>query len=314
MNREEQGIYKPTVMEIHSPAVLPRVSFPPEYFADIQNDYRGTSPYHLSYCGHQKCPPGHRAGPFVRTSYLLHVVLRGTGVYHFQGKKIEIGRGQVFLIYPGVTTTYIADREDPWEYGWVGCSGYRIPQILDQIGFSQENPVLSVPNTQDLMSAILRMMEAHRMTLPDELYRTAELLRFFGAMIEGREAERSMSHIYSGETYAQVAVRYMNDNYMYQIRIADLAAAIGVERSYLSRVFFQEYHQSPQQCLGRPRLEKAMRMLEEGNRSVSEIAAAVGYEDARSFTRMFRQKQGMSPSEYRTKSRETRKDREGGPS
>ena len=302
MKSEVRDIYKGAVMEIHSPAVLPRVSFPPEFFADIQNDYQGTSPYHLSYCGYQKCPPGHRAGPFVRTSFLMHVVLNGTGVYKVHGKTYDVVGGQVFLIRPGVTTTYIADMENPWEYGWVGCSGYRIPQLLEQIGFSEENPVITVQNAQDLMEIILRMMEVPRMTLPEELYRTAELLRFFGTMIEGRKKEHSMSHIYSGETYAQVALRYLNDNYMYQIRISDLAAAIGVERSYLSRVFYNEYHQSPQQYLVRLRMEKACEMLGNTHMSIAEIAAAVGYEDPRSFTKMFRQRQGISPSEYRTAS------------
>lgn len=291
-----------SVMEIHTTASFPKASFPPEFFADIQNDYRGASPYHVNYCGHEKCRPGHKAGPFVRTSFLVHVVLAGSGVYKYRGRDLEISGGQAFLIFPQDTTTYIADREDPWEYGWIGFSGYRIPGILDHIGFSEENPVIDVSNADVLLSIIFRMMDSPRMTLSDELVRTAELLRFFGLMIEGREAEHPASHIYSKETYAQVALRYLNDNYMENIRIADLAAVIGVDRSYLSRVFFNEYHQSPQQYLLKVRLDNACRLLRDTGMTIGEIAEAVGYGDARSFTKIFRQKQGVSPSEYRTAS------------
>ena len=149
------------------------------------------------------------------------------------------------------------------------------------------------------ISIILGMMNAQKMTLSDELFRTAELLRFFGGMIEGQDSEPSLERVYSGETYAQVALRYLNDNYMYKISIADLASTIGVERSYLSRVFLQEYHESPQKYLLKLRLERACGLLENSSLSIAEIASRVGYDDYSSFTKIFRQKMGMSPTEYR---------------
>ena len=143
------------------------------------------------------------------------------------------------------------------------------------------------------------MMEAHKMTYSNELFRTSELIRFFGCIMEGKGTEQSDAHIYSRETYANVALRYLNDNYMHKIRISELADFIGVERSYLSRVFYGEYHQSPSQYLLRLRMEKAEELLKTTPMSVSEIAAGIGYDDARAFTKVFRQNYGMSPSEYR---------------
>ena len=93
--------------------------------------------------------------------------------------------------------------------------------------------------------------------------------------------------------------RYLNDNYMYKINISDLASTIGVERSYLWRVFLQEYHESPQKYLQRLRMEKARSLLESSTLSIADIASRVGYDDYTSFTKMFRQKVGMSPTEYR---------------
>lgn len=287
------------VMEIHSLPTIPRASFPPALMADIQNDYKGTSPYHVNYCGYQQCSPGHKAGPFIRTSYLIHVVVRGSGIYYYHGKIFPVQAGQAFLIYPGETTTYIADHNTPWEYGWVGCSGYRIPELLREVGFTEDNPVLSLHKADTLMSIILSMMDAQKMTLKDELFRTAELLRFFGMMLQDHGQAPSLDRLYSGETYAQVALRYLNDNYMYKISISDLASTIGVERSYLWRVFLQEYHESPQKYLQRLRMEKARSLLESSTLSIADIASRVGYDDYTSFTKMFRQKVGMSPTEYR---------------
>ena len=41
---------KGLVMEVQSPITLSAISFPSEYIPDIQNDYRGSSPYHVGSC------------------------------------------------------------------------------------------------------------------------------------------------------------------------------------------------------------------------------------------------------------------------
>ncbi len=48
------------------------------------------------------------------------------------------------------------------------------------------------------------------------------------------------------------------------------------------------------------RMTKAKELLLQGNDKIQEIAHAVGYDSAPSFTRVFRKVTGKSPSEYRT--------------
>ena len=68
------------------------------------------------FCGWQKCEPGHSFGPAVRPHYLFHLVLSGRGVYERGGCRYEVRAGQGFLILPGESTCYSADRTEPWEY------------------------------------------------------------------------------------------------------------------------------------------------------------------------------------------------------
>ena len=51
----------------------------------------------------------------------------------------------------------------------------------------------------------------------------------------------------------------------------------------------------------RVRVEKAKRMLEDGQRSFEEITYQVGYEDSGSFRKVFIRKAGLRPTEYRDK-------------
>ena len=82
-----------------------------------------TTALRIYYCGREQCAPGHFWGPAIRPHYLLHVVLHGKGEFFYQEKKYELSAGDAFLIEPMQTHYYQADKEDPWEYAWVGFTG-----------------------------------------------------------------------------------------------------------------------------------------------------------------------------------------------
>ncbi len=71
-----------------------------------------------------------------------------------------------------------------------------------------------------------------------------------------------------------------------------------VERTFLRR-FKKATGDSPLEYLQRLRVEAAKRLLENGETRIDLITNAVGYEDASSFRRLFKQIAGVSPTVYR---------------
>lgn len=297
LKREREGI----VLEIISEQTVHQSSnFPKDDIADLNANYDGASPYHVNYCGFEACRPGYAFGPHSRTSYLLHIVYSGKGRYFVDNRVYDLSPGQMFLIYPGVTTTYQADFDDPWSYGWIGFSGHRSETVLSQVGFSPENHVISIEaDIQPLRDCIQRMLETHKLTLANELYRTSELLHLFGYITEHSSRANSASPGYSKAVYAQLAMRYMESNYRGKVKISALADYIGIDRSYLTRSFREEYHVSPQEYLIRLRIEQAEKLLAQTSAPISVIATQVGYPDALAFSKIFHQRKGISPTEYR---------------
>ena len=74
-------------------------------------------------CGHEYCQPGHTWGPGIRDHYLIHLVVAGKGTYQIGGASFALAEGDLFLAKPNQLITYAADRDDPWEYYWVGFNG-----------------------------------------------------------------------------------------------------------------------------------------------------------------------------------------------
>ena len=79
----------------------------------------------------------------------------------------------------------------------------------------------------------------------------------------------------------------------------ELARRTGLGSAEFSRNFRAETGENPTRYLCRVRVAKARRLLESSNQSVEEITRAVGYENSRSFIRLFRRHVGMTPLAYR---------------
>lgn len=95
------------------------------------------------------------------------------------------------------------------------------------------------------------------------------------------------------------AIRHMSLHYTEELTIGELA-----EISFMSerqfRMHFQErYRCAPKQYLMALRLKQAVYQLCNTQLSVNEIAGQCGFSDSNYFTRVFRQRMGMAPKNYR---------------
>ena len=80
-----------------------------------------------------------------------------------------------------------------------------------------------------------------------------------------------------------------------------LARLSGYSPFHLIRLFHAVFHETPHAYVLKRRLDKARRLLARSSLSVTEICFAVGFESLGSFSSLFRQKVGYSPTVYRAR-------------
>ena len=80
-----------------------------------------------------------------------------------------------------------------------------------------------------------------------------------------------------------------------------MAAELGMSVRNFDRRFGKAVGEAPSAYLQKLRVENAKRLLETTDDSIEEITVKVGYEDERSFRRLFRSLTGVSPKAYRLK-------------
>ncbi len=102
-------------------------------------------------------------------------------------------------------------------------------------------------------------------------------------------------------------IRYLNENYTEPITLNQLAARFYINPSYLCREFKKHIGSTVIQYVNSLRILHAQRLLQETNRSVTEISKIVGFSNVTHFNRIYKSLTGMSPTRTRKKSDADRK-------
>ena len=135
--------------------------------------------------------------------------------------------------------------------------------------------------------------------------RIAEALRAEGidavrALLTEAMACRDRSGRGLGQTPVGRARRFLSQRFSDpNLMLQDVAGEVGMSQSHFSTVFAQETGLTFTQYLTALRIGKAKELLSATAMRSSEIAFAVGYNDAHYFSYMFKKQTGMTPSEYR---------------
>ena len=108
---------------------------PSTYKQSFKQNYTDNVELSIFNCGLQSCERGYTWGPGVRDHYLIHYVVDGKGTYTVNNTVYELRAGDIFLAKPSQLITYSADKEEPWEYYWVGFNGACANKLVQQAPF-----------------------------------------------------------------------------------------------------------------------------------------------------------------------------------
>jgi len=86
-----------------------------------------------------------------------------------------------------------------------------------------------------------------------------------------------------------------------QVRINEIAAALGLTRGRATAIFTKVYGQSPRQYLSKIVMNNAKHLLVHSTHTIEEISELLGFQSASHFSRQFRRWTGSSPSAFRPK-------------
>ena len=270
--------------------------------AFLATELEGTIDLYLSNCGMGKCCSGQKMGPEIKDEYVVFYIVSGKGIYKVRDKQYHLSENDYFLVCANEEVSCRADENDPWSIVWVGFKGEKVRSFIEYAGLNKtENLVGRCENKESILEYIKKILSVRGNSSVDEMKKIGYLYLIFAKLLEEREleSENGIEYSYTSRKYIQYVIEYVEKNYRQQIRVNDIADSIGLNRSYMTTLFKKIMGESPKEYLVRFRMEKAEILLRKTNIRIQLVAEQVGYNEMISFSRAFKKKNNVSPSEYR---------------
>ena len=239
----------------------------------------------------------------------LSVFLRGSGIYAMQGKSYPFSAGNVFLFGTGEAHSITEIHEDMevlnvhfeprllWEHSdtaeLLGLFSSRGENFENR--FSDESGALKEMILQ-LEAEIAEQKPCFFITAKYLLFSTlAEIIRRYDCVKPSAAPAASSSQAKN----LRRVIDYIGENLDQPLTLAALADIAYMSPTYFSAVFKKLNGISPWEYITIKRVEKAVDMLKSTDLTKLEIAELCGFSSANYFGLIFKQKEKLSPSQYR---------------
>lgn len=146
-----------------------------------------------------------------------------------------------------------------------------------------------IPIYTEILGLAFTDRKAAELLIMELLYRlNAEICR--QKYIKNRPAETSCSRV----------LNYLKNHLEESLSLETLAEQVHLDKNYLVRLFRDTYGQTPIQTLIQLRMERACDLITNTHMTISDIAAACGYNSASYFTAEYKKYFGITPLKQRS--------------
>ena len=262
-------------------------------------------PPHTSYppVGHPKGYAFDWQQGRVLDSFALVYVAGGRGDFESDGKlNLPVEPGSVFLLFPGVWHRYQPDSATGWHEYWIGFDGVTARNWRKSKFITAAKPVVKVAAEDTVLALYSRMLQAVRANRPA----LQQILAGAAANLAGicySAQQASLETGYPTSNAVEQAIVRLEGDLGGQLDMQTLAQELGVSYSWFRSAFAKHTGLAPHQYLLEMRLVRARNLLAGSRLSVKEIAVQTGFRDEHYFSRLFRQKLNVTPSQWRSRSR-----------
>lgn len=226
-------------------------------------------------------------------------IAKGRGIYESKETgELVVEAGTLMLHFPNTWHRYKPDYETGWEEFWVGFDGHYPTYLMQQDCFSPRHPLINMGFNIEFMEVFVQLIDtfkhegiAYRQIASCLVIQLLGLVYASALMKDKTQLKK--------ERVVQNIQMYMHKNWSEKINFRELATRHNVGYEWFRKSFKKVVGCSPSQYLQQLKIEKASQMLRQTSLTIAEIAYEVGYESEFYFSRMFKQKTGLSPSEYR---------------
>lgn len=249
----------------------------------------------------------------------------GEEFYQVQNRKYAVTDNNFLVFNEGQHySSYIFSKSQVESFTLNFTSGF-VQEVNNNYLYSDEQLLDNPSGGSRINPEFVEKLYQHDSTVSPILFKIKELAKNFNAnkglitelyyqlmekmLLLHKEVNNEIDHIKAckpstrKELYKRLhyAKDYMDSCYATEITLHELSHIALMNVAYFLRQFNKYFHTTPYQYLMQRRMKVAAEMMRNTRSTITDICAAVGYEDVSSFTKLFKKHYGFSPEKYRAR-------------
>ncbi|MBQ2968636.1 MAG: helix-turn-helix transcriptional regulator [Clostridia bacterium] len=223
--------------------------------------------------------------------YKMHIVRSGTGKLHTLGNVCPLKKGDVFFTFPAFP--FCIESEENFSYMYISFLGTKGNQIMDMLRISSQSFVYS--GEEDVLPLWNAGLSVHPKM---HTFMCESLLLYTFSHLAGKilSFDKSVSGI---NRTAELIKKYVDENFLdTDFSLEQISLNLSYNKKYISGVFKKAFGVGIAEYVNTVRIQHALNLIEQGFKSINDIAFCCGYKDPQYFSKVFKQKLKITPGAY----------------
>lgn len=236
----------------------------------------------------------------VLNEYQIIYIATGSGIFESAHcKQQSVKEGTILILFPGEWHRFKPEPQSGWDEFWVGFKGNFIEHIVQQQFLSEKNAVIDIGLSEKIIQLFENIIEITK----EERTGYQPLVSGIVMYLLGEIYSLTRQQLYTGEDITESIINkariIFRTNIDQQINIEEVAKELCVSYAWFRKAFKTYTGIAPHQYLLQLKIEKAKMLLPNRSQSIKEIAFSLNFESPFYFSKLFKEKVGVSPKEYR---------------
>lgn len=239
----------------------------------------------------------HTSHRYSLDSYLFFIVTSGSGSFMYENNEYNLSEGDCVFIDCSKTYSHTTSAKNLWSLKWIHFNGTTMSAVYDKY-LSRGGKIVFHPESIKDFTIIHNEIynEASKSDHLVDMKINALISKLLVLLMENSWNPLEIKNKRGKLLPIKI---YLDENYTQKISLDELSEKFFINKFYLTRIFKEQYGISINNYLLGLKITKAKQLLRFSDESLESIASNCGIGEANYFSRIFKQIEGISPSEYR---------------
>ena len=255
--------------------------------------------FYVQETGYFKLKESHRAFRKNLDSYLIFLVLSGSGTLMYNEKFYELKPGSCFFIDCKIPYYHQSSDSDPWELIWVHFHGATSKEYYRYFSVISD-PALMPQAFGELKDKLERLLDVNtHADLMAEISSSRLIMDILSILLQDVTNSKE-EQTPARQKMLQIRL-YLDEHYTDKFSLDQLSEHFFISKYHLSREFKNHFGITPNHYVISKRITLVKKLLRFSDFTLEDIAAKPGFYDTSYLNKQFKKSEGISASDFRKK-------------